>query len=102
MDAIYEDKLNSIIDDEQYKRMVKNKQDDIAFEKKKLSQYYNDLESITAKKIVEPNYAKIVKDFLAMKKPNKIIIGKLIDKIELSEDGQVDIHYKVQKPYKNI
>ena len=102
MDAIYEDKLNSIIDDEQYKRMLKNKQDDIAFEKNKLEQYQKDLEGITSKKNVEPNYAKIVKYFLAMKKPNKIIIGKLIDKIELSEDGQVDIHYKVQKPYKNI
>lgn len=102
IDTIYEDKLNGVIDDEQYKRMVKNKQDDIIFEKKKLSQYYNDLEAVTAKKIVEPNYNKLVKDFLAMKKPNKIIIGKLIEKIELSEDGTIDIHYKVQNPYKNI
>ena len=102
IDTIYEDKLNGVIDDEQYKRMVKNKQDDIAFEKKKLYQYYNDLEAVTAKKIVEPNYNKLVKDFLAMKKPNKIIIGKLIEKIELSEDGTIDIHYKVQNPYKNI
>lgn len=102
IDTIYEDKLNGVIDDEQYKRMVKNKQDDIIFEKKKLSQYYNDLEAVNAKKIVEPNYNKLVKDFLAMKKPNKIIIGKLIEKIELSEDGTIDIHYKVQNPYKNI
>ena len=102
IDTIYEDKLNGVIDDEQYKRMVKNKQEDISFEKKKLSQYYNDLESITAKKIVEPNYNKLVKDFLSMKKPNKIIVGKLIEKIELSEDGTIDIHYKVQNPYKNI
>ena len=102
IDTIYEDKLNGVIDDEQYKRMVKNKQDDIAFEKKKLYQYYNDLEAVTAKKIVEPNYNKLVKDFLAMKKPNKIIIGQLIEKIELSEDGTIDIHYKVQNPYKNI
>ena len=102
IDTIYEDKLNGIIDDEQYKRLVKNKQDDIIFEKNKLEQYQKDLESITAKKIVEPNYNKTVKDFLAMKKPNKIIIGKLIDKIELSEDGTIDIHYKVQNPYKNI
>ena len=58
--------------------------------------------TITAKKIVEPNYNKLVKDFLSMKKPNKIIVGKLIEKIELSEDGTIDIHYKVQNPYKNI
>lgn len=102
IDTIYEDKLNDVIDDEQYKRMVKSKQDDIVFEKNKLEQYQKDLEAITTKKIIEPNYNKIVKDFLAMKKPNKIIIGKLIDKIELSEDGTIDIHYKVQNPYKKI
>ena len=102
IDTIYEDKLNGVIDDEQYKRMVINKQDDIIFEKSKLEQYQKDLESITAKKNVEPNYNKKVKDFLAMKKPNKKIIGKLIEKIELSEDGTIDIHYKVQNPYKNI
>ena len=102
IDTIYEDKLNGIINDEQYKRLVKNKQDDITFEKNKLEQYQKDLEAVAAKRIIEPDYNKTVKDFLAMKKPNKIIIGKLIDKIELSEDGTIDIHYKVQNPYKNI
>ena len=81
---------------------MKNKQDDITFEKNKLEQYQKDLEAVAAKRIVEPDYNKTVKDFLSMKKPNKIIIGKLIDKIELSEDGTIDIHYKVQNPYKNI
>ena len=43
---------------------------------------------------------KIVNEFLSMKKPNKIIIGKLIDVIYVSEDGTIDIHYKVVNPYK--
>jgi len=101
LDVIYEDKLNEVIDDNQYKRMIKNKQEEIIFEKKKLSQYYEDLETVSAKKVIEPNYSKLIKDFLTMKKTNKIIVGKLIDKIELSENGIIDIYYKVQNPYKN-
>lgn len=43
---------------------------------------------------------KIVKEFLSLKKPNKLLITRLIDVIYLSEDGTIDIHYKIQNPYK--
>ena len=49
------------------------------------------------KNIEEPDYSKIVKEFLSLKKPNKILIAKLIDVIYISEDGTIDIHYKVKK-----
>lgn len=52
------------------------------------------------KNIVEPDYTKAVKEFLTLKKPNKVMITKLIDVIYLSEDGTIDIKYKVQNPYK--
>ena len=102
MDNIYEDKLNGDITIEQYKRITKDKQESIDYEQKCIERYTEDLEAIKQKNIVEPDYTKAVKEFLALKKPNKIMITKLIDVIYLSEDGTIDIHYKVQNPYKEL
>ncbi len=100
MDDTYEDKLQGNIDIDQYKRLVEKKKESIEYEQEKLKRFNADLESIQQKNIVEPNYVKTVKEFLSLKKPNKIMITKLIDVIYLSEDGTIDIHYKVQNPYK--
>lgn len=100
IDVIYEDKLNGTINEEQYKRMSLSKINDIKLLQSKLDSYKQDLEGIINKNIKTPDYMKIVNEFLSMKKPNKIIIGKLIDVIYVSEDGTIDIHYKVVNPYK--
>lgn len=102
IDTIYEDKLNEIIDNEQYKRMIKTKQSEIEFEKHKIKNYQQDLKLYISASMEQPNYSEIVENFLKMKKPNKIIINKLIETIYLSEDGTVDIHYRIQNPHKNI
>lgn len=100
MDTIYQDKLDGIIDSMQYQRIVKNKIKDMEFEKKKLERLYQDLNIIQSKNTSITNYDEVVKEFLEIKKPNKIILGKLIEVIYLSEEGTIDIYYKVQKPYK--
>lgn len=102
MDTIYEDKLNGIIDNEQYTRMVSNWQDKISYETSKLERFKEDLTNIQQKKVVEPQYNKIVKEFLSMKHPSKIMLTKLIKVIYISDDGTIDIHYKVKNPYKEI
>ena len=78
----------------------KNKIKDMEFEKKKLERLYQDLNIIQSKNTSITNYDEVVKEFLEIKKPNKIILGKLIEVIYLSEEGTIDIYYKVQKPYK--
>ncbi len=95
IDTIYEDKLNNIIDDEQYKRIIKSKQENLEFERIKLINYQKELKRI--KKNIETNYTKLINEFLEIKKPNKILIGKLIDKIEINEKGIIDIYYKIKK-----
>ena len=100
MDTIYQDKLDGIIDSMQYQRIVKNKIKDMEYEKKKLERLYQDLNIIQSKNTSITNYDEVVKEFLEIKKPNKIILGKLIEVIYLSEEGTIDIYYKVQKPYK--
>lgn len=96
IDIIYEDKLNEVIDNEQYMRIVKNKQSDIKIEQNKILRYNNDLEEIK-KSSIKQDYNKSVEDFLSMKTFNKVMIGKLINKIELSKDGTIEIYYKVNK-----
>lgn len=100
IDIIYNDRLEGIISEEEYLRRSESKHEAIETEKNNLERYKKDLEDVKNKNIVEPNYTKIVKEFLALKKPTKILITQLIDVIYLSEDGTIDIHYKVKNPYK--
>ena len=100
MDNMYRRLDSGVIDEEQYLRLTQVTKTDIEYEKSLLKRYNNDLESIKNKGIAEPEYSKIVKEFLSLKKPNKLMITKLIDVIYLSEDGTIDIHYKIQNPYK--
>jgi DNA invertase Pin-like site-specific DNA recombinase len=99
-DIIYNDRLTGDISIEDYKRRTKSINDSIEYEQNNLKRLNETLQEIINKNIVEPEYSKIVKEFLALKKPNKIVITKLINVIYLSEDGTIDIHFKVQNPYK--
>ena len=100
VDTIYEDKLNGVITDEQYKRMSESKNQELARLSDKLKSLESDYDGILSKNIKTPDYIKIVKEFLSIKNPNKIIVGKLIDVIYVSADGTIDIHYKFTNPYK--
>lgn len=102
LDKMYKRLDTGIISEEQYARLRKETEDSINYHKKNIECYENDLKGIMEKNIEEPDYSKIVKEFLSLKKPNKILIAKLIDVIYISEDGTIDIHYKVKNPYKEL
>lgn len=96
MDVIYEDKLNGIINIEQYKRVIRNKLDMINYNENNLKRFNQKLNDIKRKKEL-PKYDKIIKDFLSLNNPKKLVIIKLIDIIYIHENGTIDIHYKLQK-----
>ncbi len=100
MDKAYKRLDAEIIDEDQYARLVKGMREDIEYQNKNIERYNKDLQGLIEKNIIEPEYSKIVKEFLALKEPNKILITKLIDVIYIDENGTLDIHYKVQNPYK--
>jgi len=91
-----------IIGKEQYLRLRNETEEAITYQQNNINRYKKDLQGIINKSVEEPNYTKIVKEFLSLKKPNKILITKLIKVIYISKDGIVDIHYKVKNPYKEI
>ena len=102
LDKMYKRLDTGIIGKEQYIRLRKETEEAITYHKKNINYYEKELQEVIDKSGEEPNYSKIIKDFLSLKKPNKILITKLIKVIYISEDGQVDIHYKVKNPNKDI
>ncbi len=102
LDKMYKRLDSGIIGEDQYMRLRKETENAIVYHQNNINCYEKDLQGIINKKIKEPNYTKLVKEFLSLKKPNKILITKLIEVIYISEDGTIDIHYKVKNPYKEL
>lgn len=102
LDKMYKRLDTDVIGKEQYIRLRKETEESITYHKKNINYYEKELQEVIDKSVEEPNYSKVIKDFLSLKKPNKILITKLIKVIYISEDGQVDIHYKVKNPNKDI
>lgn len=102
LDKMYKRLDTGIIGKEQYIRLRKETEEAITYHQNNINYYEKELQGVIDKSGEEPNYTKIIKDFLSLKKPNKILITKLIKVIYISEDGQVDIHYKVKNPNKDI
>ena len=102
LDKMYKRLDTGVIGEEQYARLRKETEEAITYQQNNIKCYEKDLQGVINKSVEEPNYTKIVKEFLSLKKPNKILITKLIEVIYISEDGTIDIHYKVKNPYKDI
>ena len=42
-------------------------------------------------------YLEIIKDFLNMKNPTKEMMNRIIDKIYITKDKKIEIHYRISK-----
>lgn len=95
IDMCYNDKLEGNITLEMYKRTYNNLTLEINESKKKKEEYEKLLYEIENNKIVSENYyLDKVKEFLSMKNPSRALVSTLIDRIEIDEDKNIDIHYK--------
>ena len=92
---IYNDKLEGIITKEQYLNITKEKYEILEYEKKKLSRYINNLKEINKEN--KEDYDQIIDNFLSLN--NKMLLLNLIEIIYLNENGNIDIYYKISKPY---
>ena len=97
--SLYLDRVRGIIDEEMFLNMSKEYSKDRdslnnrylqLLEKKK--EYVNDN--------MNTEYIEIIKEFANFKKPDKNILAKLIERIEISNSREIFIHYKFQNPYK--
>lgn len=96
IDKIYEDKLNGHIDIEMYNRLTNKYKEEIENLKsqiKKLEDELSNFDSEESKMEREQILSKI-KEYLSLKKPNRALLANLIDKIYISQDKTIEIHYK--------
>ncbi len=98
LDKMYKKLDAGIIDDEQYLRLTKSTKESLYYEKNRFKRLGEDLEKMKDDSLIEPDYNKIIKEFLSLTKPNKIVFAKLIDIIYLSEDGTINVKFKVRNP----
>ena len=96
MDKMYVRLDAGLIDEEQYVRMRKEIKSIIEHHKNSIESYKKEVNINDNNKNID--YDKIVEEFVELQNPSKILISKLIESIYVSEDGSVNIFYKIRKP----
>ena len=96
IDKIYEDKLNGNIDIEMFNRLSIKYKDEIISWKKRIEfieKEIANLDKVDTDKERKDILEKI-REYLALEKPTRALLVNLIDKILISEDKTIEIHYK--------
>ena len=96
IDKVYEDKLNGNIDIEMFNRLTIKYKDEILSWKKRIESIEKEistLDKVDTNKERKDILEKI-NEYLALEKPTRALLVNLIDKILISEDKTIEIHYK--------
>ena len=99
LDKIYNDRLNSLLDENDFERIYKLKKierDSIQKEIELLEKISNNYQTNLISE--EDELKKLLKLFLNMEKPNKLLVFSLIDRIEITKNTQIIIKFK----FKNL
>ena len=96
-DSLYDDKFNNIITVETYQRLFNNAEEEINIVKSKLKILKKEVSSIQKENSDYNEYLEIVENFLKMKNPTKEIMNRLIEKIYITKDKTLEIHYRIKK-----
>lgn len=96
-DKLYEDKLSGFITTEKYLSFIKKFDNEIEILQKDLEKLNSNLKHIMSKiNDSDSKYAKAIKDFLKFKSITRDILFELIEKIEIDENLNIEIYYKMQ------
>ena len=98
IEEIYQDKINKIIQIEDFKIIYEKKQKERNKILKEIKEIETQLEE-TNKKTPKINFKEvkqIANEFLKMEKPNKMILEKLIERIEFDKEKNIKIKFTFQ------
>ena len=103
IEEIYQDKINKIIQIEDFKIIYEKKQKERNKILKNIKEIEKELEETNQKspKINFKEIKQIAKELLKMEKPNKMILEKLIERIEFDKEKNIKIKFKFQN-YPNV
>ena len=98
IEGIYQDKINKVIQIEDFKIIYEKKQKERNKILKQIKETEEQLEETNKKspKIDFKEVKKIANEFLKMKEPNKMILEKLIKKIEFDKEKNIKIKFTFQ------
>ena len=95
--TIYKDRAKGIVDLDTYKQVYNDLIGEINDNKLLLEELEKNKKSLLNNKLYdEYNYQEKVEEYLSMKKPNKLLLASIIDKITIDKDKNVDIYYKIK------
>ena len=96
IDKIYEDKLKGNIDIEMFNRLSLKYKDEIELWKSQRLELETELNNIGSEETnkEKEEILKKINEYLSFKEPNRNLLVNLIDKIYISEDKTIEIHYK--------
>ena len=96
IEEIYQDKINKVIQIEDFKNLYEKKQKERNKILKEIKEIETQLEE-SDKKSLKINFEEIkqiTNEFLKMEKPNKMILEKLIERIEFNKEKNIKIKLK--------
>ena len=98
IEEIYQDKINKVIQIEDFKIIYEKKQKERNKILKEIKEVEKELEEINQKspKINFKEIKQIVNEFVKMEKPNKMILEKLIERIEFDKEKNIKIKFTFQ------
>ena len=98
IEEIYQDKINKIMQIEDFKTIYEKKQKERNKILKEIKEIEKELEETNQKspKINFKEIKQIAKEFLKMEKSNKMILEKLIEKIEFDKEKNIKIKFTFQ------
>lgn len=96
-DSLYDDKFNNVISADTYQRLFDQTEKNINIANEKLNKYKLEVSCIKEDSVLYAEYLTIIENFLNMKNPTKEIMNKLIEKIFITKDKKIEIHYRIKK-----
>ena len=94
---IYKDRAKGHVDLETYKQVYNELIAETNENKDLIKELEKHKKSLLNNKLYDNyNYTEIVEEYLSMKKPNKIVLSHIIDKITMDQNKNIDIYYKIK------
>ena len=97
MDNIYLDKIEGKISEDMYQRIferVSTEAKELELEIKELKEK---LDNVLENSKLEIDYKNLLEEFINMSIPNREMMLRLIDKIEVHKDKQLDIYFNFKE-----
>lgn len=97
IDKMYIDKLESKITEEMYNRIKLRIEEEVEKYKREKDEIEELVGDMKDNKIINEECARFVREFLTLEKPNKSLILRLVKRIEIHQNKQVDIHFNFKQ-----